>query len=65
MKTELDIARELKRVREQLAQWRANGWDDDLLYGAQQALIWMLGRGTPPSELEAVIMALAKELDEA
>jgi hypothetical protein len=60
--TELEVARELKSVRRLLAEYRANGENDEMLYGAQQALVWVLGRGLSPSRLEEVIHEVAKEL---
>jgi hypothetical protein len=67
MMRELEIARELKRVRTLLRQRRATDGETDILYGAQQALSWVLERGVSPSELVAVIEKLAEELarDEA
>jgi hypothetical protein len=63
VRTELEVARELKRVREMLAEIRANGGEDSLLYGAQQALSWALKTGMSPSKLKAVIIEIAEELD--
>jgi hypothetical protein len=65
MRRELEIHQELKRVRKLLAQYRVNDWDDSLLYGAQQALVWMLEQGVSPSELEKTILEVAKDLEEA
>jgi hypothetical protein len=62
MTTEIEIVRELKRVRELLAAYRANGDNEDMLYGAQQALVWVLGRGISPSELEQAIQEIAEDL---
>ena len=56
VRTELEVARELKHVREMLAEIRANGGEDSLLYGAQQALAWALKDGMSPSKLAAVII---------
>lgn len=60
-RTELEVARELKSVRKMLAKWRKAGEDEDLLYGAQQALLWVLKRGMSPTELEGAIQELAQE----
>ena len=64
VRTELEVARELKRVRKILAEIRANnGEDQRLMYGAQQTLVWVLKQGISPSELDATILAVAEELD--
>lgn len=64
MKQELEIARELKKVRVLLGELRANGENTSLMYGAQQALVWMMGQGMPPTELCGLIQRVAKALEE-
>ena len=54
----------MKSVRKLLAECRVRGEDEDMLYGAQQALLWMLQRGISPTELEATIVAVAAELED-
>jgi hypothetical protein len=61
VKTELEVRRELREVRKLLKALRAEGEDVDMMYGAQQALIWLLGDGKKPSELEKMIHELAKD----
>ena len=63
VRTELEVARELKRVREMLAEVWAAGGEDAVLYGAQQALAWTLKDGMSPSNLAAVITQIAEDLD--
>lgn len=63
MRHELEIARELKKVRQLLQEYRANEWDDNMLYGAQQALVWVLKRGDSPSRLEATIDYVAAYME--
>ena len=62
MKTESEIRLELNEVRQLLSKLRANGLHDDIdmLYGAQQALGWILGELEPPSEMEKMIYLLAQ-----
>ena len=56
MKTEAEIRQELQEVRKRLAKIRAVGSDDtETLYGAQQALGWVLGELGSPSDLERII----------
>lgn len=62
MKTELEMRRELKSVRSLLAENRRNGIDIDILYGAQQALAWIIEEARSPSELESVIRQIAEEV---
>lgn len=63
MKTELEIRRELRAVRAMLEAKRVAGSEDtDTLYGAQQALGWMLGELRSPTELEAAVHAAAATL---
>jgi hypothetical protein len=64
MKSRNDVIVELVKVRSQLAKLRADGEEGDtsLLYGAQQALVWMLnGGGMSPSELHDLIYDLVEE----
>ena len=68
VRTELEVARELKRVRKILADIRADNGeagdaDENIMYGAQQALVWMLRQGMSPIQLDAVILKLAEDLD--
>lgn len=59
VRTELEVTRELKNVRKLLAEYRARGEDyegaTNILYGAQQALIWLLYKGDSPTRLEEII----------
>ena len=65
-KTKAEIEVELVKVRGLLARLRARADVDEddtsMLYGAQQALIWMLGRGGSPSDLQDLIEDLAEVL---
>ena len=63
VRAELEIARELKRVRKLLVEIRENGDDQKLMYGAQQALVWVLKQGISPSELDATISSVAEEFE--
>jgi hypothetical protein len=63
MRQELEVAKELKRVRDLLKEYRANKWDEDMLYGAQQALVWVMEQGISPSELEETIQFVAEYLE--
>ena len=66
MKSRNDIIVELVKVRGQLAKLRNDSEDDntDMLYGAQQALVWMLEDGMSPSSLHDLIQDLAEEFDD-
>lgn len=64
VRTELEVVRELKKVRRLLAECRAKGENEDMLYSAQQALSWMLRRGMSPTELEETIIAVAAEFED-
>jgi hypothetical protein len=55
MKAKAAIEEELRKVRELLKQLRDENCDDDMLYGAQQALGWALGEAQSPSRLEKII----------
>lgn len=62
MKTELDVRRELKEVRSLLEGARRSGREDaDMLYGAQQALGWVLDQLRSPSDMEKCILDVAGE----
>jgi hypothetical protein len=60
MKTRSAVLAELKRVRELLAVQQCDGDDTDLMYGAQQALVWILGEGAAPSYVGKVIEQLCE-----
>jgi hypothetical protein len=63
MRTEQEIRQELKAVRDHLEKYRANECDDtEMLYGAQQALGWVLNELRAPSEVEDIIHSAAKVL---
>ena len=64
MKTQAKIERELVKVRDLLKQCRDSGSDEDMLYGAQQALGWVLGQLQSPSKLAELIEDTAEVLDE-
>lgn len=56
MRTKNEIERELRAVRKRLSEIRAAGSEDtDTLYGAQQALGWVLGELSSPTQLELLI----------
>ena len=64
MKNEIDIRRELREVRRLLAKARAEARVDDdadidMLYGAQQALGWVLEELGSPSDLDREIRKIA------
>jgi len=63
MKTEAEIKKELRKVRALLAKKRKAGVDDvDILYGAQQALGWIVENLGSPSGLDRTIDRLAEDL---
>ena len=63
MRTEQEIRQELKAVRGHLEKYRANECDDiQMLYGAQQALGWVLNEAKAPSEVEEIIQSAVKAL---
>lgn len=64
MKTKNDVIVELIKVRGQLAKLRNDSGEDEtsMLYGAQQALVWMVNEGMSPSELHDVIHDLSEDL---
>ena len=59
-----DVTIELVKVRELLATLRKESGEDntEMLYGAQQALAWMLNEGDPPSRLWAIIEEIAEDM---
>ena len=63
MRTEQEIRQELKAARDHLEKYQANECDDtEMLYGAQQALGWVLSKAKAPSEVEEIIQSAAKVL---
>jgi hypothetical protein len=65
MKSELEVQRELHSIRALLKPARDRGEYHAMLYGAQQALGWVLDQLQSPTELEKTIREVAKELDDA
>lgn len=61
MKTEAEAVAELAAIRKRLERDRSLNRNNELLYGAQQALGWMLNELGSPSELDDFILKLAKE----
>lgn len=60
MKTKAEVEQQLREVRAILEADRARGSKDtDMMYGAQQALGWVLGELKAPAEMEKFITALA------
>jgi hypothetical protein len=60
VKTEQQVRTELVRVREVLKRARdEDGEEEAVLYGAQQALGWVLGELRAPSQLEAILVRLS------
>jgi hypothetical protein len=59
--TKAEIARELRNVRALLRTKRANGEDISGLYGAQQALAWVVEGKMAPSKAEAMIDRIAED----
>ncbi len=61
MKSETAIKRELRAVRAALAKRRAAGEEDGagVLYGAQQALGWIVEDLAPPSRYDRIIDKIA------
>jgi hypothetical protein len=65
MKTETEIEQELLEVRRLLAKRRDAGSEDtDMLYGAQQALGWVIEKLKSPSKLETTIERVADWLEQ-
>ena len=68
MKTQREIVSELRSVRTALASIRDEGSNTlmfgDMMYGAQQALVWMLDEGRSPSSLQCLIDELSETLDD-
>lgn len=67
MKSEIEVERELKLVRELLAEARAGGAPQSITNGfwqSQQALLWVLGRGLSPTETFAMVEKIAATLDD-
>ena len=63
MKSETDIQRELFNIKRMLAEMRTNSNIDstetDMLYGAEQALSWVIGGFRSPTEVEEIIREAA------
>lgn len=64
MKTRIEIERELTKVRRALKRHREAGLEDDtdMLYGAQQALGWIVEGKQPMSRLQKTIEHIAMKL---
>ena len=65
MRSELACRRQMLAIRRILQRKRKrkplDGEADAMLYGAQQALFWMLGTGMSPIDLDGLIEDLAAE----
>lgn len=64
MRTETEIEKELREVRRLLKTCRDGGDDEDMLYGAQQALGWVIEKLQSPSEFEVTIKHIAEWLEQ-
>jgi hypothetical protein len=66
MRSRAEITVELVKVRAILAKLRSDDGEDstDMMYGAQQALAWLVEKAMSPSDLHDVISDLAEELEQ-
>lgn len=63
MKTKTEIEIETLKVRAMLEAARSRGDEDtDMLYGAQQALGWVLGELRSPTDLEDFVRTTAAKI---
>jgi len=65
MRTRTEIEKELIEVRKILKDIRECGGDSNFQYGAQQALVWILGEARSPSEVEELLIEIAANLEDA
>ena len=68
MRSRAEITVELVKVRAILAKLRSDDHGDedstDMMYGAQQALAWLVEKAMSPSDLHDVISDLAEGLEQ-